>query len=125
MDKYDVLGSWDDRSTSEDWVSIVKSAVWASERACSQDELKRLPSLNIYSNLKLTHGLEDWMGRNIAHSGVRLRFQLRSDTAPLMDRVGARAKVPKSFRTCVFCGADEIENVEHFLCRCPYYDDLL
>jgi len=58
------------------------------------------------------------------HPGVRIRVQLRSDTAPLMDRVGARAGIPKPMRLCLHCGKDQIEDVRHFAATCTRFDDV-
>ena len=53
-----------------------------------------------------------------------MRLELRCGQAPIMERVGARAKLPREQRVCRMCAAGAVESAEHLLCHCPAYDGL-
>ena len=38
-----------------------------------------------------------------------------------MEQVGARMKLDRPLRVCIMCELNELENAEHFACRCPHY----
>ena len=119
---YGLQSHWRRGTVPEDWKSTIRDAVQPREREQSEAEMKRLSSLANYRQVKQERGLEQWMEG--IHPGVRIRLQLRSDTAPLMDRVGARAGVAKNLRLCLHCGKDEVEDVRHFACSCARFDDI-
>jgi hypothetical protein len=113
---------WRRGTVPEDWKAKICEAMQPHEHEHSETEMLRLSSLANYRQVKQERGLEPWMESK--HPGVRVRLQLRSDTAPLMDRVGARAKITKNLRLCLHCGRDEIEDVRHFVCGCTRFNDI-
>ena len=124
LQDYGLGRAWQNRLVTDTWKSDSAAAVQQREREISAVEVKKMSSLRDYPQLKPSHGLEQWMERTLRHPGVRIRLQLRSDTAPLMDRVGARAKIPKNMRVCLLCGSNAVEDVRHFICVCPRYAEL-
>ena len=62
-----------------------------------------------------------WLNRALNHPGAILRLKLRCGGAPLMERVGAMMKIDKPLRLCFMCDDQQVEDAEHFACRCPYY----
>jgi Reverse transcriptase (RNA-dependent DNA polymerase) len=119
---YGLQRHWRSGNAPEDWKSKIKAAVQTYERDRSEEEMKRLSSLNNYRQVKQESGVEEWMESR--HPGVRVRLQLRSDTAPLMSRVGARAGIRKDMRLCLHCGTDQVEDIRHFACLCSRFDDI-
>ena len=57
--------------------------------------------------------------------GTRLKILCRLGALPVMRRVGRELQPPwpKVTRTCHTCNNGEIEDVEHFIMRCPSYDN--
>ena len=43
---------------------------------------------------------------------------------PIKIETGRFKNMPLKEHTCELCRMDEIEDKEHFLCKCPVYDDL-
>src|SRR5437868_1890853 len=56
--------------------------------------------------------------------GAAIRLKLRSGQAHIMDSVGAVADIPADKRFCRICKQDQIEDAEHFVSRCTFYEDL-
>ena len=56
--------------------------------------------------------------------GTRLKLLCRLGCLPLMNRVGREQEPPwpKESRVCLMCSLGEVEDVDHFIMRCPAYD---
>ena len=78
-------------------------------------------------------GEEDRLGQYVPEAylddrkdlkGTRLKMLCRTNSLPVMDRVGRemRPQWPKNHRICPMCDKQVVEDVEHFLVGCPAYD---
>ena len=67
---------------------------------------------------------DGWLDRSFTHLGARVRLQLRCGAAPIMERVGASAKIARNQRTCRICNQAVVEDPEHLVSRCSHYAGL-
>jgi hypothetical protein len=105
--------------------------------------MRALPSTVIYTDIKewganpkeysFSSGEEGRIGQHVPErylddredlKGTRLKLLCRVGCLPVMRRVGreVRPPWPKATRTCVTCNNDQVEDVEHFIMRCPSYE---
>jgi hypothetical protein len=56
--------------------------------------------------------------------GTRFKFLCRSNSLPVMRRVGREVTPiwPVEQRVCLMCNSGEVEDVEHFIMDCPSYE---
>jgi hypothetical protein len=123
-----------------------KEKVYAAVEVASDKErsvtMREQPSARLYSVVKdwgvnpsaysFSVGETDKLGQHVPErylddrddlKGTRLKMLSRMGCLPLMDRVGREQKPewPKEARTCLACTMGEIEDVGHFVMRCPAY----
>ena len=112
---------WTDRSVTDDWGTLVRTA---SETVYVQEqnaEIAGHTSLAVYSTLDYgsncgLHPYLDTIGNRL---GVRLMTNLRLGTLMLMQRIAAGLKWPTSAGRCLMCKSGCIEDAYHFLVSCP------
>lgn len=111
--------AWRDRSVdSEEWPKTVKKAVRARFQEVEVQKTQDRPQLGLFHRLGPCMQ-KMWLERPLNHPGAALRFRLRCGGAPLMETVGAK----KGDTVCRMCQQGQLENAEHFACRCSKYDD--
>jgi hypothetical protein len=96
-----------------------------------------LSSTTVYTELKdwganppaysFSTGEEDKLGQHVPERYLDDRQDLkgtRTGSLPVMRRVGREMEPPwpKPTRTCPTCNNGQVEDVEHFIMRCPSYD---
>ena len=112
--------SWHSRSVPEKWRDIVHEKV---QQLCGNEaarELQAKSSLRVFCQMRPVT-TEGWLDRAFVHRGARVRQLLRCGQAPIMERVGASAKLPREQRTCRICNSGQVEDAKHFVCDCPHY----
>jgi hypothetical protein len=113
---------WNRRFVPANWTSALGRVVNAREIQLSTSEFKRCTSLTLYTQLQRSRTPEKWLSRSFSHPGVRLKVQLRANCAPLYYMVGASNGVPWPARICICCDTKSIEDVQHFVSACPFYN---
>jgi hypothetical protein len=103
------------KQTSTTYYSMIKN--WASNPVhyCSRNsELEKLGLL--------VH--EPYLDDHADYKGTRLKLLCRTNSIPLMHRVGREITPPwpKPLRTCFMCSSTDIENVYHLVMTCPAYE---
>jgi len=118
--KYGWQDVWDSKDIPDDWDDKVKEKMEQAYRLDSDRKLPQMSSLSVFRRLgaATTPG---WLNRALNHPGAILRLKLRCGGAPLMERVGAMMDIDRPLRLCLMCDGQQVEDAEHFACRCPYY----
>jgi Reverse transcriptase (RNA-dependent DNA polymerase) len=114
---------WRKRAVPGDWNSRVKQLVQRNDRVQQEAEVRKHESLKLYKSMKPEPGLEPWHEQGMWHPGVKVKLMLRANAAPLAARVRERnhdANLDKG--RCQFCGGCEHETVQHFVSRCPRFE---
>ena len=128
--------------SSGEWKEKVYVAVdGASDRVRAAEMLEQ-SSTALYTDVKewgvnppaysFSVGETDRLGQHVPErylddrddlKGTRLKMLSRMGCLPLMDRVGReqRPAWPKDCRVCLACTMGELEDVGHFVLRCPAY----
>ncbi len=78
--------------------------------------------LDVYNTIKTDFGVERYLQLNIDKYEKSLLSQVRYGILPLRVETGRFKNEPRQERLCIFCDANAIENVEHFLFECSLYD---
>jgi hypothetical protein len=125
------------------WRKLSYDAINAKSSEDRDPRMRALPSTATYMEIKewganpaeysFSSGEEERLGQHVPErylddredlKGTRLKVLCRVGALPVMRRVG-REQVPpwpKATRTCPACNNGEIEDVEHFIMRCPDYE---
>lgn len=154
--RYGLLECWErgvGESTVQEWRARCRQAVAAVEAEQLRSSLLTSSSLALYSQLKHTPGMAQYLYSSSNAEGRRLHCQLRAGVLPLCDRLSSVArlpsdhisrqcfmclsgavapeKVPLSFlrpaasRLSVFTGAHApVESAFHFFFECPALQEL-
>jgi hypothetical protein len=117
---------WRHRFVPQNWGAVAKSLVNRHEVQLVNREFAAKTTLQLYQSLPRSGAPEKWMDRSLNHPGVRIKVLMRSNCAPVYERVGARRAygIPRQARICKFCGLNAVESVAHVVSTCPCYDDL-
>jgi hypothetical protein len=111
---------WAARAVPDDWKERVMDKMAVQFLAQSQLVLPSMSTLSVFRRLGASK-TPGWLNRALNHPGAVLRLKLRCGGAPLMERVGASMKMDRQLRTCLMCDDKQVEDAEHFACKCPYY----
>jgi exonuclease III len=108
------------------WKATAKGAVMTWGFESWQARLLQQKKAVIYMKVKQAPGFEPFLGLSEFKRGGSLRFKLRSGMLYLNDEIGRRAKSDQldEVRHCTLCDLGEVEEAEHFLFQCPFYNDV-
>ena len=129
---------------SEEWKKLTYDAVDTRTDSTRMEAMSKQTSTACYARVKswtvnpvhycarkselgklglLVH--EPYLDDHADYTGTRLKLLCRTNSLPLMHRVGREVTPPwpKHLRTCFMCSsAAETENVYHFVMNCPSYE---
>ena len=60
---------------------------------------------------------------NLKHMSTIFRFRMSSHTLAIETGRHAKPKIAKEERKCRYCNLDDVEEEEHFLLKCPLYNE--
>ena len=60
---------------------------------------------------------------NLKHMSTIARFRMSSHTLAIETGRHAKPKIAKEDRKCRHCNLDDVEGEEHFLLKCPLYNE--
>jgi hypothetical protein len=119
----DEIETWRRRTVTPDWNVRIKRKIRAMFKFKSDAKLKDQSTMTLFRQLgpASKNGL---LKSSLHHPGALIRVKLRSVALPLMCIVGRQNGLERHQCRCRLCGSQEIENAEHFACRCSFFDDL-
>ena len=113
---------WETREVPDGWADAVYKKCRAQSRTDASLRMAGMSSLAVARRLGCPNNLA-WLDRARSHPGAAIRLKLRCGAAPLMERVGASARLPRDQRLCLMCDQKVVESAEHFTCQCPYFEE--
>ena len=60
---------------------------------------------------------------NLKHMSTIPKFRMSSHTLAIETGRHAKPKIAKEERNCRYCNLDDVEDEEHFLLKCPLYNE--
>jgi hypothetical protein len=113
---------WTARAVPEKWHEMVQKRLREGSEADSAQKLVEMSSLSVFREMGRTE-TDGWLDRALFHKGAAIRLRLRCGQAPIMQSVGASAKIPAAERKCRICKQGQVEDAKHFVSDCPHYAD--
>ncbi len=83
-----------------------------------------VPKLRTYVRYKIDYHTEPYLYKVLDRGHISILSQFRTGILPLSIETGRYTSIPEEFRLCLLCNANAIENEEHFLFSCSFYDEL-
>jgi len=86
-------------------------------------DMMSMSKLQIYSNIKEGFGLETYVRDNTGYKIRSLITSIRAGTLPIELERGRWRGVKRENRICKQCSLGEVEDLHHFLLKCPCYSE--
>ena len=101
---------------------MLESVAWRKVQEKWREELERKPKLSTMQTIIMECGEESRCAGIKMKSERRMILKLRGGTAPLQGEMGRWWEVKREERTCKECNSGEVEDVIHWLLRCPTWN---
>jgi hypothetical protein len=111
---------WNQRAVPKKWHLEAKKIASTHYQSIGDKKMAERDSMALFNALGAP--MKGWLDRTVDHPGAALRFRLRCSGAPLMAVVGGNSDMPMHERTCRMCNQPAIEDAEHFVSKCSYYE---
>ena len=98
-------------------MSAISEADWECKRY-------RFPKLRYYNMYKSVFYVEDYVKCNMPKWQRSILAQFRAGILPLEVEIGRYQNIELQNRICKICSLSEVEDEIHFLCQCPFYNEL-
>ena len=102
---------------------MLASVAWRKVKEKWNEELERKPKLSVMQTMIMECGEASRCAGIRLKSERRMLLKLRGGTAPLQVEMGRWRGVKREDRTCKECNSGEVEDVEHWLMRCPAWNN--
>ena len=106
---------------------VSTNAVWAIifEESCHRwaENIYQKPKLRTYVKFKEAYTVEPYVLSFISRRQRSITAQLRCGILPLAIETGRWYGVDYNLRHCKLCNSGEVENEEHFVFLCNYFDE--
>lgn len=99
--------------------------IWINkDQEFRKSELGKMPKLRSYVQFKKEYSPEPYIFKVIDRGHRAVIAQFRSGILPLSLETGRYTNIPEQFRLCLLCQSNSIEDEEHFLFNCDFYDNV-
>jgi reverse transcriptase-like protein len=113
---------WNSLTAPKKWTAMTKQLAKAECKAIGDARMAPRENMQLFGRLGAP-SVKGWLNLTVDHPGAALRFKLRCSGAPLMAVVGGNHRLPMQERTCRMCKEQCVEDAEHFVSKCGFYDD--
>lgn len=87
-------------------------------------QVQQVPKLRTYVRFKKEFYVEPYIYKVYNRKHRSAIAQFRTGILPLYIETGRYLSIPEEYRLCQFCNDNVIENEEHFLFNCTFYENL-
>ena len=87
------------------------------------NSISQVPKLRTYVRYKSTYGIEPYVYKVFDRGHRSILSQFRCGILPLSIETGRFSNIPENYRLCLLCQENSIENEEHFLFNCTFYEN--
>jgi len=89
-----------------------------------KSEVVKMPKLRSYVQFKKEYSPEPFIFKVLNRGHRSIIAQFRSGILPLSLETGRYTNIPVQFRLCLLCESNTLEDEEHFLFQCDFYNDV-
>ena len=104
--------------------NILKEKILLVQNQEWLDSMPSKPKLRTYVKFKPVFETEFYVKSNLSRSKRSLIAQLRSGVLGLSIETGRFKRLEVTQRICEFCNTGVVEDEYHFVCVCPFYENL-